>query len=116
MSVNPSLSSRRTAKAASPQVYFCGVLATEMYNLVGLRQIATPPFWVVFLFGHIVGFEVDLQKRKVSVAAFLNCSVNIIYFPCLLWHGTKIPAEKEKLFSGLFLLARQTGICNVKVH
>ena len=39
MSVNPSLSSRRTAKAASPQVYFCGVLATEMYNLVGLRQI-----------------------------------------------------------------------------
>ena len=38
MSVNPSLSSRRTAKAASPQVYFCGVLPTETYNLVGLRQ------------------------------------------------------------------------------
>ena len=34
--INFSLSSRRTAKAASPQVYFFGVFPTEMYNLVGL--------------------------------------------------------------------------------
>ena len=37
--INFSLSSRRTAKAASPRVYYFGVLPTEMYNLVGLRQV-----------------------------------------------------------------------------
>ena len=50
---------------------FAGNTAQGFESLT-LRQIETPPFWVVFLFGHIVGFEVDLQKRKVSVAAFLG--------------------------------------------